>query len=108
VKLKPKGAASWLCTSKIQKKTLTPKWNDTHKIKLIREAAKDLEIVVELWDADLVIDDYIGTGIIKIDSDTVGMVEIDEEVEMKGKKGDLEGTLKLRIAGHTVADGRSI
>jgi Ca2+-dependent lipid-binding protein len=62
IKLKRKGDLLWLAKLTVKKQTLTPTWNETVKLSVTIEYGKPQEYVVELWDQDSIVDDFIGTG----------------------------------------------
>jgi hypothetical protein len=50
LKIKQGVLSSW--TSKVQKKTLSPSWNETGVVKLGEASGKSVSITIELWDQD--------------------------------------------------------
>lgn len=91
--IKIKSGMSTLWSSKVQKKTLKPNWNETATVKLSEVSGKSYSYTVELWDEDTLKDDYIGSTTIN------GTLRIDSHPafshDFKDKKGNIVGTVKF-------------
>lgn len=92
VKIKCAGDFDWLWKSDVQKQTLTPKWNQTetvsHKSKTMPH-----KFIVEIWDQDSLINDFIGKAEINVEGSTFRELLL----PLHGKDGQLEAEVDLKL-----------
>ncbi|EAL68223.1 C2 domain-containing protein [Dictyostelium discoideum AX4] len=81
-----------LFKSTVKKATLNPAWNEYDKIK-VKDYVNDL--LVELYDEDLVKNDFIGRQIISMGRVRSGI--FDEVVKFEDDKNNVKGTVRIKI-----------
>eukprot|EP01122_Echinamoeba_exundans_P016890 TRINITY_DN8707_c0_g1_i1.p1 TRINITY_DN8707_c0_g1~~TRINITY_DN8707_c0_g1_i1.p1 ORF type:complete len:307 (+),score=71.03 TRINITY_DN8707_c0_g1_i1:171-1091(+) len=92
LKIKQGVLSSW--TSKVQKKTLTPSWNETGIVKLGEPNGKSVSITIELWDQDALKDDFIGHHKVEM---KVGSKMDSKELTFVDKSGKTVGTANIAL-----------
>ncbi|KAK5583244.1 hypothetical protein RB653_004835 [Dictyostelium firmibasis] len=81
-----------LFKSTVKKATLTPAWNEYGKIK-VKDYVNDL--IVELYDEDLLKNDFIGRQVINMGRVRSGI--FDELIKFEDDKNCVKGTVRIKI-----------
>jgi Ca2+-dependent lipid-binding protein len=99
LRIKTQGSLTWLFSTQVQKKTLSPKWNETHTVVVHRNHTKDLVFIVELWDDDFLKDDFIGTAKLTFYAGSVdAKFEFNGDIDLVDKKGlNREATVTIGV-----------
>ncbi|KYR00444.1 hypothetical protein DLAC_02438 [Tieghemostelium lacteum] len=91
----------WLYTSSVKEKTLSPMWMETCYIRI--NPTKHSELLLELWDKDLIKDDFIGSCLVNF-AKCSEFFGIDEYFTVKDSKGKETGKVFLSIKVHKKFD----
>ena len=99
LRVKTQGSLTWLFSTQVQKKTLTPNWNEKHTVVVNRNHTKDLVFVIEIWDDDFLKDDFIGTAKLTFYAGSKdAKFEFNGDVELVDKKGlQVEATVTIGV-----------
>lgn len=106
--MKKKGDLLWLAKSSVQKQTLTPEWNDTVKVETQLAGYEQNELVLELWDQDSLVDDFIGTGSVTLPGASSLSYGQSFTIKFYSKKQEDEGEAQITFTASQILSKKDL